>query len=127
PYTTEAPRPALDGLPFDILTQIVSYLPIKSVLFLRRCNQSLASRINLDQCFWRNRLISGNLVDFLWDLDEAECRQKDLSGTGWDWRGLARDLRAQRFPEAALRRNTNIEDAPLGLLNRCRIVRVVEE
>lgn len=50
---------------------IVSLLPATAALSLRRCSQSLASRISLDQRFWRNALIAGDLIPWLWDLDNA--------------------------------------------------------
>ncbi|KAL1638564.1 hypothetical protein SLS58_008777 [Diplodia intermedia] len=155
----EYPRPALDGMPIDVLQRIASFLPAPSTLRLRRCSKSLANRIELRQSFWRDGLVAGDLVGFLWDLDAARCRQKDRTASGgdgdgvrYDWRSLARGLRAHKFVQAALRaslarrpvegygigyldfyrsvaaQDPGFEtDAPVGLLNRCRIMQVVED
>ncbi|KAK0615449.1 hypothetical protein DIS24_g11806 [Lasiodiplodia hormozganensis] len=155
--TREYPRPALDGMPIDVLRRITSFLPAPATLRLRRCSKALANRIELRQSFWRDGLVAGDLVSFLWDLDAEKCRQKDRSaaqeeGLQYDWRALARGLRAHKFVQAALRKSLArrpVEgygigyldfyrsvaaqdgefetDAPVGLLNRCRIVQVVED
>ena len=50
--------------------------------------------IYLDQCFWRDELISG-CVGILFDLDEklllekdAQLPQREGPDTEWDWKGL---------------------------------------
>lgn len=144
----EYPRPALDGMPIDVLNRITSFLPCASTLRLRRASKSLANRVELAPSFWRDALVRGELVSFLWDLDAQKCAQRAYAQH--DWRGLARSLRAHKFVQAALRRSLRqrpVEgygigyldfyrsvaaqdpdfetDAPVGLLNRCRIVQVV--
>lgn len=141
-------------MPIDVLHRITSFLPAPSTLRLRRCSKSLANRIELRQSFWRDGLVAGDLVGFLWDLDADKCRQKDRSSSGaqYDWRSLARGLRAHKFVQAALRKSLVrrpaegygigyldfyrsvaaqdaefATDAPVGLLNRCRIAQVVED
>ncbi|GME38931.1 F-box domain cyclin-containing protein [Neofusicoccum parvum] len=151
--TAPYPRPALDGMPIDVLRRIASFLPTASVLRLRRCSKPLANRIELRQSFWRDGLVAGDLVSFLWDLDGEKCRQADrCSSAPHDWRALARGLKAHKFVQAALRRSLArrpVEgygigyldfyravaaqdeafetDAPVGLLNRCRIAQVVAD
>lgn len=145
-------------MPIDILHRITAHLPAASTLRLRRTSRSLANRLPLPPSFWRDALIAGDLVSFLWDLDGAACRRHDrASPSQSDWRSLARGLRAHRFVQAALRQSlarrpvegygigyldfyravaaqdqgfemVEAEAAvPVGLLNRCRIVQVVED
>lgn len=64
-------------------------------LQLANCSQLLRSKLPIDQAFWRNALVSGSLVDYLWDLEPDLCLQKDSgSDTTWDWRRLGQDLKA---------------------------------
>ncbi|KAG9230976.1 hypothetical protein BJ875DRAFT_518291 [Amylocarpus encephaloides] len=147
---------ALDSLPVEILDRIISNLPISSILHLNRTSQKLCNKIVLDQAFWRDQLLSVNLIPFIWDLDREACIQKEKTlpvNTCWDWRTLACKLLEEPFIELALkdrlaqplandlgRRHfefwrdlskvsmSKLEDhPPLGLINRVRIVRIIEE
>lgn len=97
--------PTLESLPNEIIKQIVSFLPVTTTLTMKYCSKCLASKVSLDQMFWRNGLIAGDLVPWLWDLDVKECHVKDRSGS-WDWKQLAQTLppskdfreRAEREP-----------------------------
>lgn len=105
------------------------------------------SKVLITQSFWRDHLVSGSLIDYLWDLDRAACIQKDTRGN-WDWKTLAQKLRKQHILENALARSlesqeiddeekTTLEqrvrqggefsDAPMGLQNRCRLVRIIRD
>ena len=137
----------LESLPNEIIKQIVSFLPVAATLTLRRCSKSLASKISLDQMFWRDGLIAGDLVPWLWDLDVKEFHARDRSGR-WDWKQLAQTLRQAKIFESALRESAAggeasgpekmiidnvhdsdvcMKDAPLGLQNRCRLARLVKD
>ena len=137
----------LESLPNEIIKQIVSFLPVTATLILRCCSKSLASKVSLDQIFWRDELIAGDLVPWLWDLDVKECHAQDRNGS-WDWKQLAQTLRQAKIFESALKesaagRDANgslrrimddvhdsdvcMKDAPLGLQNRCRLARLVED
>jgi hypothetical protein len=151
----EDSRAAIDSLPTELLDEIISYLPVSSIISLHRTNRKLFNRTPFDQTFWRNQLLSGKLVYFLWDIDEAHCIQKDnelLGDTCYDWRTLALTLREEPFVELALKHaltQTSADDRsedlvtyrilskdatsklkgcpPLGLINRVRIMRIIEE
>jgi hypothetical protein len=152
----EDSRPAIDCLPIEVLDEITSYLPVSSILSLHRTNRKLFNRTPFHQTFWRNQLLSGKLVYFLWDIDAALCIQKDnepLGNTYYDWKTLALTLREEPFVELALKhrltrtfendnRCDNLDtyrrlskDAasklkgspPLGLINRVRIMKTIEE
>lgn len=147
---------ALDALPNELLNKIIALLPISSILNLHRTNRKLFNKISLDQNFWRDQLVSGRLISFIWDLDREPCLQKDneaSDNTCWDWRALARDLVEEPFVELALknRLSESLADGlgrrhleswrelskgattklkgppPLGLINRVRILRIIEE
>jgi len=122
--------------PIEILQQIASHLPLQPVLSLRLVSKTLASRLPLDEPFWFQRLLSGSLVPYVWDLDSQDCYAKQGLGTlsgqaresandsQWDWKSIAKRLLK---PNAALMADENMADAPIGLRNRCRIWRMVEE
>ena len=141
------PTSILESPPNEIIKYIVSLLPVTSTLTLRCCSKSLASKVSLDQMFWRNGLIAGGLVPWLWDLDVKECHAKDRSGS-WDWKQLAQTLRRAKIFESALKESVaggeangpermiidnvhdtdvSMRDAPLGLQNRCRLARLVKD
>ena len=154
----------LETLPTEILALIASFSGPISTLQLTRCSQVLQSKLPLDQAFWRDALISGLLIDYLWDLEPTLCLQKDSDPTvTWDWKRLAQDLKApniilctaignsirgyrgggddedwviprsgltlfqERCLDRTLEGHTEFEDAPQGLANRCRIVRIVRD
>ena len=105
------------------------------------------SKLPLTHSFWRDHLVSGSLVDYLWDLDRVACLQKDAQGH-WDWKELAQKLQKPYIFENALakslesletddnikttfeqnvRQGGNFSDAPMGLQNRCRLVKIVRD
>ena len=139
--------PTLESLPNEIIKQIVSFLPVTTTLTMKYCSKCLAAKVSLDQMFWRNGLIAGDLVPWLWDLDVNECHVKDRSGS-WDWKQLAQTLRQAKIFESALKESVaggnadgpqrkiienvhdtdvRMSDAPLGLKNRCRLVRLIKD
>lgn len=137
---------AIESLPTEIISSITSFLPIPAVLSLRRSSRTLASKVLIGQPFWRDRLISGDLIDYLWDLDVQNCYQRDEEGS-WDWRTLAQKLAQPKILKSALGKSlangeidetttryeqmslqeTALNDAPIGLQNRCRIVQIVKD
>ena len=140
-------KSTLESLPNEIIKHIVAFLPVTATLTLRCCSKSLASKLSLDQMFWRDGLIAGDLVPWLWDLDVKECHAKDRSGN-WGWKQLAQTLRQAKIFESALKESVasddangpermiiddvddtdvSMKDAPLGLQNRCRLARLVKD
>lgn len=149
----------IETLPNEILSIIISHLQTASVLRLRRCSQTLAHHIVVNQTFWRDQLVYGHLVDFLWDLDAKQCRLKDASLQGsqisqWDWKGLAQMLLSAEIVEDAVGSSLQEDgiheeeedflltpfdkaslemgelkwaDAPIGLKNRCRLIKIVRD
>ena len=132
-----------EALPSEVINHIVSFLPAIPALRLRRCSSTLHAKISLDQKFWLDHLVSGDLVDYLWDLDAEEIYQKHKQGC-WDWKQLAQVFSHAEIIESALAKSlrgevdmwttafekanmhkTEFRDAPIGLQNRCRMVRIV--
>lgn len=136
---------AFEALPTEIMNAIVSFLPAIPALRLRRCSSTLYAKISLDQKFWLDHLVSGDLVDYLWDLNTQKLHKKHKEGC-WDWKqlaqlfsyaeiiesGLAKSLRGEEdcwttaFEKASMHK-TKFRDAPIGLQNRCRIMKVVRD
>jgi hypothetical protein len=146
----------LDALPVELLDRITSHLSLRSILRLHRTSRALSQRISLGQAFWRDQLVSRNLVPFLWDLDSTACREKDAAvadGMCWDWGTLTQNILQEPFVELALKdaisrflatdlghrhsefwkgisrdKESKLKDTtPLGLVNRVRIVKIIEE
>ena len=69
-----------ERLPSEIIKDIVSFLPAIPALRLRRCSSMLYARISLDRVFWLDHLVSGDLVDYLRDLDAEEIYLNHKSG-----------------------------------------------
>ncbi len=139
----------LESLPVELLLEIVSYLPTTAVLRLRRCSTTLLAQIAIDQRFWRDRLVFGELIGWLFDLDWNQCRAKDRSDSVmWDWKRLALLLGQNAFtnelmdlsekaPSTSvdwgrflackqLAVSEGMENQPLGLRNRRRIWKILE-
>ena len=76
--------------------------------------------------FWLRALQTSSLFPWLWELDFpaliAKDQHKGLGGT-WDWESLVRRL-AQRDIHVP---GIHLEKLPLGLWNRRRIWRIVED
>ena len=137
----------IETLSTEIIHLIALHAGASASLRLRRCSKTVYSKISLTQSFWRDHLVTGSLIDYLWDLDRAACIQKDGQGH-WDWKTLVQKLRKPYILENALARSlesqgvdddhkTTFEqrvrqggeftDAPMGLQNRCRLVRIIRD
>ncbi|KAK2756082.1 hypothetical protein FQN54_005489 [Arachnomyces sp. PD_36] len=67
---------------------------------------------------YRDKLLSGVAIPYIWDLNAGKCLEKDGGDQVWDWKGLIEDL--SRLLD--VRDDTTLwEGAPMGLRNRCRI------
>ena len=74
---------------------------------------------------WREGLLRGYLP-WLWDLEPAAFAQKEASkplGQRWNWELLVRQLSQVEIHES----RAVLEDFPIGLRNRRRIWRLVED
>ncbi|KAL5610703.1 hypothetical protein FOBRF1_006820 [Fusarium oxysporum] len=127
----------LEGLPVETMSLIVSFLPMLSILSLRQCSKTLASRLPTDQQFWRTHLLRGSTIPFLWDVGDLgkrprapEAQEGDKLARPFesgcrDWEGLARALVRR---DAIMRADeTSLASAPWGLRNRCRIWTLVND
>ncbi|VUC34393.1 unnamed protein product [Clonostachys rosea] len=76
----------------------------------------------IDQDWWFNKLIAKEDIPWIWDLDEDQVRKKQRTGA-WDWELLIKKLSRPDIyrPEDETLR------LPLGLRNRRRIWRCIEE
>ncbi|KAF2027695.1 hypothetical protein EK21DRAFT_71444 [Setomelanomma holmii] len=121
----------IERLPVELLDAICSYLPPQSVIKLHRTSSLMASKIPLENAFWRDSLRGGCLHPHIWDLDikqiEALRQESNItfSAAGWDWRSVAKLLAMKQFPVTG--RDLRLEKMPLGLWNRCRIWSIIEE
>ncbi len=102
------------------MQQIAAHLPFPSVISLCQASRQVRSRI-LSQTAWRDALLRGDAVGYLWDLKKSVCQRKEGSAEDWDWYGLARKLAQQDVFEVG----NGFEDAPLGLRNRQRVWKIL--
>jgi hypothetical protein len=114
-------------LPPEVTDQIVALLPAPSAFALRLASSRLASKIPLDQRFFREQLLAGNIVPYIRDLDAQACgnvQQRTPKGKDadeyWDWRQLARDLSDAK---GVVDRDPDDDEDPIprGVWNRCRL------
>ena len=120
--------PRLESLPVEVLHHICVDLPLTSRLSIHLSCRSLASRISLDQLFYRKQLLSGHLFA-LTDLDLGMVQQRWDEIRDQDWRQLVRDLtRYENFyaGEGGSGAPGKLRDAPIGLKNRMRIIKIVQ-
>ncbi|KAF1934963.1 hypothetical protein EJ02DRAFT_471526 [Clathrospora elynae] len=123
----------LERFPTELLDAVCKYLPVRSVISLHRTSKALATKIPLDNAFWRNSLRDGGLHPHIWDLDtnliEQRLLQADLAPldptASCDWKAAAQLLATKRFPISG--RDARLADVPNGFWNRCRIWATIEE
>ncbi|KAF2628843.1 hypothetical protein BU25DRAFT_420777 [Macroventuria anomochaeta] len=121
----------LDSLPTEIIDQVVALLPTASALSLRLVSSTFATRIQLTQRFFREQLLGGNLVPYLWDLDVKACRDMQQGVPEgedpdwyWDWRQLTRYL---NDVASIVEHDPDSSGIPRGFWNRCRLWLTVVE
>jgi hypothetical protein len=104
---------------------------VDSLLPLR--NLPLQCTRLLDQPYWKEMLMSGRFLPFLWDLDLdlLEAKASRLPGKlEWDWERLVRQLSQSGFLDYAAKEvefSHYGRPIPYGLRNRRRIWRILEE
>jgi hypothetical protein len=81
-------------------------------------NPSLVCTRQIDQKHWSRGLSKGRLLPLLWDVDITSYNE------AWDYELLVRQLAQDEFLDMASKLR---EDVPAGLLNRCRIWKLLEE
>lgn len=124
---------AIERLPTELLDHISTYLSANAALSLHLTSKTLATKVPLDNNFWRESIMSGSALPVLWDLDVRELgrRRQDLlenprgADVTWDWRAVGQLLATKRFPLKSS--DPRIVDLPNGLWNRRRIWTIIEQ
>lgn len=121
-------RSSIETLPNEIMDQIVGCLPMDAIYSLRLASLGTAYKVPLDQRFFRERLLSGELLPYIWDLRRASCLpsqcsvdiglEQTVKGECWDWRGLAQSL---TDISGLVSTSTEESGLPRSLWNRLRI------
>ncbi|KAK6332976.1 hypothetical protein TWF718_010803 [Orbilia javanica] len=106
----------IEALPATVHDGIRDSLDIQSAESLRRCSSTMHNALKLTPRFWRTKLLRGEAVPWLWDLD---IRQVEVFDVAHDWSGLIRELKRPDL--------YNDNRLPIGLRNRIRIFRIIEE
>jgi hypothetical protein len=120
----------IEKLPTELLDMICAYLPTQSVIKLNRTSKILATKLPLDNAFWRDSLRAGSLHPHIWDVDTQaieRLRQEanvTFSAVDWNWRSVAKLLSTMQFPTTE--RDSRLDSLPRGLWNRCRIWSIIE-
>lgn len=100
-------------LPPEIVNNIIQLVP-----FLEPPPQEGAQ--HLPQIYWRQIFVDGRLLPFLWDFELCQALQSKGDDIRWNYELLVRQLAQVEYFESG-------ENVPLGLRNRRRIWRLVEE
>ncbi|KAH6614020.1 hypothetical protein C7974DRAFT_69037 [Boeremia exigua] len=124
---------ALERLPTELLDHISIHLSVYEALSLHRTSKTLATKVPLDNNFWRASILSGNGLPILWDLDVRELSKRYQESfkasveadAMWDWRGVGQLLATKQFPVKSS--DPWIADLPNGFWNRRRIWSIVEQ
>lgn len=99
------------------LQENVKYYKAPLIDLPKTCNRSLPHD------WWLQALLDGKILPWLFDLDTDMIKQKDAEPQDWDWEYLVRTLAQVE----AFEPGNTMENAPLGLRNRRRIWRILEE
>ena len=115
----------IDRLPAECFRQICAYLPLVSIFSFRLSCRNLASRMPLDQNFYGRALLSGRFFA-LQDLDLALVEKRWDEIRDKDWLRLVKTLaRYENYEAGESGGKGELHDAPLGLKNRMRLVKVL--
>ena len=120
--------PSLENLPAEVVHHICTYLPFRSALSLRLTCRNLVPHITMNQAVYRKQLLAGHLFAFT-DLDLGLVEQRWDEIKDKDWRRLVRMLtRYENFyaGEHGSGASGKLHDAPIGLKNRMRIIKIVQ-
>lgn len=111
-----------DPIEIPTLTQsILDNLQPLSFECTRATGQTSAA-FGQSQVQWCDRLTSKEHFPWLWDLDKSQIQEKSRSGN-WDWELLVGKLSQVRIHQL----DDTSMNLPLGLRNRRRIWRSIEE
>lgn len=123
----------IERLPTEILGRISTHLSPDSALALHRGSITLATKVPMDNHYWRSTILNGAALPYLWDFSMRELElnlQRHLAAATdassmWDWKSVGELLARKRFPLKSS--DLQIADLPSGLWNRRRIWAIVEE
>lgn len=123
----------LERLPTELVGRISTHLSPFSALALHRASRTLATKVPMDNHFWRNTILNGAALPYLWDVNKRELEirlQKQLAASRepssmWNWKSVGELLARKRFPLKSS--DSRIVDLPNGLWNRKRIWSIFEE
>lgn len=120
-------------IPAEILDLIIADLSLRSIVSLHDSCKTFATRLPLNQRFWREGLLSNHFLGFTWDLDNVMSDDEILrkrnsdDALDWEWKGLgqvlAREANFREEEEAVFR----APGVPEGLKARKRIWRCIVE
>ncbi|KIN00562.1 hypothetical protein OIDMADRAFT_145999 [Oidiodendron maius Zn] len=113
-------EPIPTGLPTGLISNVQDTDDFQWVNNLR--NTGLVCDYTYSQDWWCRALIHKKMLPWLWDIDIHEIRERQQSGN-WNWELLARQLSQVEIHEP---HDTTLK-LPLGLRNRRRIWRILEE
>lgn len=121
---------AFPRLPVELIEEIASYLDIESVFALRLTCIDMGSSITLNQKFWFERFLAGELFGFFPSFDsqvvlkevKAKCLKRNLSPPQWNWMALIKQLSLY----SSFSTEGELYDAPPGFRNRRRIWKILE-
>ena len=122
----------IEQLPTELLDTISNHLSADSAFSLHRTSRTLATKVPLNNNFWRNTILSGQAFPFLWDLDTAKLEKRHQEhqmasndpSAAWNWKAVGQLLAMKHFPLKSL--DERIMDLPSGLWNRRRIWSIIE-
>lgn len=128
---TRKPR-GIERLPIELIDVICGYFLAHSTIKLHRASKALDAKVMLNNTFWRESLCSGMLHPYIWDLDmkRMDCFRRTSSicipaFSTLNWKSVTKLLVISCLPVYCCETIPN--SMPLGLWNRCRIWRVIEE
>ncbi|KAF3003493.1 hypothetical protein E8E13_004443 [Curvularia kusanoi] len=124
---------AIEYLPTELLDHVITYISAYDILSLHCASKTLAKKLPLDNNSWRENILSGNGLPYLWDLDtellNRRHQEHSAKSTGadaaWDWKAVGQLLATKHFPLKSS--DPQIADLPNGLWNRRRIWSIVEQ
>lgn len=114
-HSSCCPSDPFELLPYEILFEVVSYLPIESVVMFQVASR--AADFSLSNATWKRRIKSD--MPWLWDLFDDHARRRDVSKTIVDWKRVYVSLESRsRFKSF---------DYIFGLVNRRRIWKICSQ
>lgn len=123
----------IERLPVELLSRIsTNFFPI-SALALHRTSRMLATKVPMDNHFWRTTIMNGTALPYLWDLDsevlEMHLERHLAASTDpdamWNWKSVGQLLAKKVFPLKSP--DHRLVDLPNGIWNRRRIWSIIEE